>query len=67
MMRGEPYVFPIAEIKEMNERMLAEMTEMTSSQPEFLDALIKLEETKQIHASERKRRCEGRFLLCRRE
>lgn len=66
-MRGEPYVYPIAEIKEMNERMLEEIIEMTSSQPEFFNALVKYEEAKQKHESERERRCAGRFLLCRRE
>ena len=39
MMRGEPYVFPTHEIKELNERMLAEMTELASAHPEYLKAL----------------------------
>lgn len=67
MMRGEPYVFPTYEINKMNERMLAEMTEMVESQPEYLNALVKFIEAKQILESEHKRRCEGRFLICRRE
>jgi len=67
MMRGEPYVFPIAEINKMNERMLAEMTKMTSERPEFLNALIKFTEAKQTLGSEHKRRCEGRFLICRQQ
>jgi hypothetical protein len=67
MLRGEPYVYPAAEIEKMNEHMLAEMTEMVSEHPEYLDALIKYTETKQTMESERKRRCEGRFLICRRQ
>jgi hypothetical protein len=67
MMRGEPYVFPAAEIREMNERMLAEMTEMASERPEYFNALVKYTETRQTLESEHKRRCEGRFLICRKE
>jgi len=67
MMRGEPYVFPADEINEMNERMLAEMTKMTSEHPEYFNALIKFTEAKQTLESEHKRRCEGRFLICRQE
>ena len=67
MARGEPYVFPAAEIKEMNERMLAEMTKMTSDHPEYFSALVKFTEAKQKLEAEHKRRCEGRFLICRQE
>jgi hypothetical protein len=67
MMRGEPTVFPTAEIDQMNERMLAEMTELTLERPDYLDALVKFTEARQIYESERKRRCEGRFLICRKE
>jgi hypothetical protein len=67
MMLGEPYVFPTAEINEMNERMLAEMTAMAAEHPEYLEALVKFTEKREIHEFERKRRCEGRLLICRRE
>ena len=67
MMRGEPSVFPAAQIKEMNERMLAEMTEMASERPDYFNALVKFTEAKQTLESEHERRCEGRFLLCRRQ
>jgi hypothetical protein len=66
MMRGEPYVYPAVEIKKMNERMLAEMTELASNQPEYLNALIKYTEARQTLESERKRKCEGRLFICRR-
>ena len=67
MMRGEPYVYPAAEIKRMNERMLAEMTEMVSEHPEYLNALVEFTEARKTHDSERKRRCEGRLFICRRQ
>jgi hypothetical protein len=67
MMRGEPYVFPKAEINKMNERMLAEMTELASTHPEYLKALETYDQTKQTWESERERRCEGRIFICRRE
>jgi hypothetical protein len=67
MMRGEPYIYPAAQIKKMEERMLAKMTEITLQQPEMLEALVKFTEAKQVLESERKRRCEGRFLICRRQ
>jgi len=67
MMRGEPYVFPTAEINEMNERMLEEMTRMASEHPEYFSALVKYTAAKQTLESERKRRCEGRAILCRQQ
>jgi hypothetical protein len=67
MARGEPYIYPAAEIKEMNERMLVEMTKMASDHPEYFKALIKFTEARQKLESEHKRRCEGRILICRRE
>ena len=66
MMRGEPYVFPTNEIKKMNERMLAEMTELASTHPEYLKALETYHQRKQTWESEHKRRCEGRLIICRR-
>jgi len=67
MMRGEPYVFPTAEINQMNEQMLAEMTELASTHPEYLKALETFYQTKTTWESEHKRRCEGRIFICRRE
>ena len=65
MMRGEPYVYPTAAIKKMNEHMLADMTETALEHPELLNVIVRYSETKQTLESERKRRCEGRFLICR--
>ena len=67
MMRGEPYVFPTGEINRMNEHMLAEMTELASTHPEYLKALQTFDHKNQVWESEHKRRCEGRFLICRRD
>ena len=67
MMRGQPYVFPTIEINKMNERMLAEMTELASTKPEYLKALETYDAKKHTWESERKRRCEGRLFICRRE
>ena len=67
MMRGEPYVFPTAEIDQMNERMLAEMTELASTNPEYLKALESYDKKKRTWESEYKQRCEGRLLICRQE
>ena len=66
MMRDEPYVFPTDEINKMNERMLAEMTELASTHPEYLKALESYDAKKKTWESERKRRCEGRVFICRR-
>jgi len=52
---------------EMYERMLAEMTELASERPDYLNALIKFTEATQTLESEHKRRCEGRLLICRRQ
>jgi len=67
MLRGEPYVFPTQEIKEMYEAMFAEMSELASKNPEYLKALQDFYSKKQTWESEHKRRCEGRFLICRQE
>ncbi len=67
MMRGEPYVSPTAEIKKMQEHMLAEMTELVSTHPELLKALESYAAARKKWESERKRRCEGRIFICRRQ
>jgi len=66
-MRGEPYVFPTHEINKMKERMLAEMTELASTHPEYLKALESYDAKKKTWESERKRRCEGRIFICRQQ
>jgi hypothetical protein len=67
MMRGEPYTFPTNEIKKMNERMLAEMAELASTHPEYLNALESYHQKQRAWESERERRCEGRLFICRRQ
>ena len=47
MMRGENYVSPAAEIKQMNERLLADMTKPVLAEPEMLEALNRATEAKQ--------------------
>jgi len=64
MMLGEHYVYPVAEIKQMNERLLTDMTEKTLEQPEMFEALIMVTEAKRALESERKRRCEGGVIFC---
>ena len=67
MMRDEPYVFPRAEINKMNELMLAEMTELASTHPEYLKAVQMYDQRKRTWESERERRCGGRLFICRRQ
>ena len=64
MMAGEPYVFPAAEIKHAEKRLLENMTETALEQPEMLEALMKATEARKALESERERRCEGKFLFC---
>jgi len=67
MLRREPYINPVFKIRKMNERRLADMTEKALEHPELLKAIIRYSETKQTWESERKRRCEGRLFICRRQ
>jgi hypothetical protein len=67
MLRGEIYVYPAVQIKKKTELMLAKTTETALEQPEVRKALVKYTEARQTLESERKRRCEGRFLICRRQ
>ena len=67
MMRGEPFIDPVFEIEKMKKRMLADMTEKALEHPELLKAIIRYSETKQTWESERKRTCEGRLFICRRQ
>ena len=64
MMQGERYVYPVAEIKHLEKRLLENMTETALEKPEMLEALTRATEAKQTLESERKRRCEGKFLFC---
>jgi hypothetical protein len=47
MMCGENYVSSAAEIKQMNERLLADMTKPVLAEPEMLEALNRATEAKQ--------------------
>jgi hypothetical protein len=67
MLRGDPYINPVFEIRKMNERRLADMTEKALEHPELLKAIIRYGETNQTWESEHKRRCEGRLFICRRQ
>jgi hypothetical protein len=67
MMRGEPYMYPVFRNKKMDERLNELMSKAIREQPKMLDTLAKYAEAEQTHESERKRRCEGRFLICRRQ
>ena len=64
MMQGERYVYPAAELGNLEKRLLTNMTETALKQPEMLEALMKATEAKQALESERERRCEERFLFC---
>ena len=64
MMAGEPYVYPAAEIKHVEKRVLENMTETALEQPEMLEALMKATAARKALESERERRCEGKFLFC---
>lgn len=64
MMAGEHYVYPVAEIKHLNERVLDHMTKTALEQPEMMDALIRANEAREALESERKRRCEDVLLFC---
>jgi len=57
----------VFEIRKMNERMLAEMQELASTHPEYLKAIESYDQTKRTWESVRKRRCEGRLFICRRQ
>jgi len=59
--------YPAAKINNMNELMLANWTELALEHPEVRNALVKYTEAKQTQEFEHKRRCEGRFLFCRRQ
>lgn len=64
MMQGERYVYPAAEIKHLEKRMLAEMTKKALENPEMMEALVRATEAKNALESERERRCEGKVLFC---
>ena len=67
LMRGEPFMYPVFRNKKMDERLNELMSKAIREQPKMLDALARYAEAKQTLESERKRRCEGRFLICRRQ
>jgi len=66
LMLGQPYIPAWARIKEKEKLLRKEMEALISESPELLESLSELSDAKQILGSEHKRRCEGRFLICRR-
>jgi hypothetical protein len=67
LMRGEPFMYPVFGMKKMDERLNELMTKAILEQPKMLDVLARYAEAKQTLESERKHRCGGRFLICRRQ
>jgi hypothetical protein len=65
-MLGQPYIPAWAEIKRKDELLRKEMDALISENAELFEAFSDLSDAKQILESEHKRRCEGRFLICRR-
>jgi hypothetical protein len=65
MMRGEPFMYPVFRNKKMDERLNELMSKAIREQPKMLDALARHAEAKETLESERERRCQGRFLICR--
>jgi hypothetical protein len=65
-MLGQPYIPAWAEIKKKDELLRKEMEALISENAELFEALSDLSNAKQILESEHERRCEGRFLICRR-
>jgi len=64
-MLGQPYIPAWAKIKEKDKLLREEMEALISENTELFEALSDLSDAKQILESEHKRRCEGRFLICR--
>ena len=62
---GGPYIHPVLEIKEKHEILRREMEALMVERPELAEAMSKAFDAKQVYDSERQKRCEGRFLLCR--
>jgi hypothetical protein len=65
LMRGEPFMYPVFRNKKMDERLNELMSKAIREQPKMLDALARHAEAKETLESERERRCQGRFLICR--
>ena len=62
---GRPGVSAPALIQQKNNELREEMEKLMRERPEFLQALLKLADAKEVFESERQRRCRGR-ILCRR-
>ena len=60
-----PYLHPVAKIKQKDELLRKEMEALVAERPELLNALSEASDAKQVYDSERQKRCEGRFLICR--
>ncbi|MFT5500132.1 MAG: hypothetical protein ACI88G_000258 [Woeseiaceae bacterium] len=61
-----PFRYPIAKIKAKDRFLQEEMATLVVRQPELARVLSEFSSAVRILESERKRRCEGRFLICRR-
>lgn len=61
---GIPFAGPWAETKRKEKILFERWNQLAIERPEFLEALIELQESQQVLESERKRRCEGRILFC---
>jgi hypothetical protein len=59
------YHHPVAKIKQKDELMRKEMEALLVERPKLLKALNEYSDAKQVLESEHRRRCEGRFLICR--
>jgi hypothetical protein len=62
---GESYIHPVQEIKRKDELLRKEMEALMVERPELANAISKASDAKQVYDSERQKRCEGRFLICR--
>jgi hypothetical protein len=62
---GGAYIHPVQEIKRKDELLRKEMEALIVERPELLNAISEASDAKQVYESERQKRCEGRFILCR--
>jgi hypothetical protein len=62
---GGAYIHPVQEIKRKDELLRKEMEALMVERPELANAISKAFDAKQVYDSERQKRCEGRFLICR--
>ena len=65
-LRGAPPPPTFALMQAKGQQLMAEMRTLAEQRPEVLQALMKLANARESYDKERARRCEGRFLFCRR-